>query len=213
MIRINLLPQKGARAAVGAAGQGWLAIVLGLVVVEVIVGLVLYGFKQEELDDWKQKNQALERQIQLSKEQVKNHAEVQKKLARLRAREDAIAKLQSARTGPTAMLLEIARLLTRGRGPTIAPERLSQVENENPLAMYNGNWDPRRLWLTDFVENSRTVLLKGLARDGEDVSELARRMNLSSYFYDVRLLPAKRARAAAGGVEWVSFQLEARVRY
>ncbi len=213
MIRINLLPQKAARASVGAAGQGWLAVVLGLVVVEVIIALVLYGFKQEELDDWKQKNQAIERQIALTKAQVKNHAEVQGKLAQLRAREDAIAKLQSARTGPTAMLLEIGRLLTRGRGPTIAPERLSQVENENPLAMYNGNWDPRRLWLTDFVENSRTVVLKGVARDGEDVSELARRMNLSSYFYDIRLLPAKRASTGAGGVEWVNFQLEARVRY
>ncbi len=213
MIRINLLPQKGARATVSAPGQGWLAIVLGLVVVEVIIALVLYGFKQEELDEWAQKNQAVERQIQLSKEQVKNHAEVQKKLERLRAREAAIEKLQSARTGPTAVLLEISRLLTPGRGPTVTPERLSQVANENPLAMFNSNWDPRRLWLTDFVENSRTVLLKGLARDGEDVSELARRMNLSSYFYDVRLLPAKRGRSSASGFDWVSFQLEARVRY
>ena len=121
MIRINLLPQKGARATVSAPGQGWLAIVLGLVVVEVIIALVLYGFKQEELDEWAQKNQAVERQIQLSKEQVKNHAEVQKKLERLRAREAAIEKLQSARTGPTAVLLEISRLLTPGRGPTVTP--------------------------------------------------------------------------------------------
>jgi type IV pilus assembly protein PilN len=55
--------------------------------------------------------------------------------------------------------------------------------------------------------------LSGMARDGEDVSELARRMSLSAYFADVRLLPAKREKADSAGVEWLNFQLEARVRY
>jgi type IV pilus assembly protein PilN len=45
------------------------------------------------------------------------------------------------------------------------------------------------------------------------VSELARRMNLSSYFYDVRLLPAKRQKEKVTGLEMVSFQLQAKVRY
>jgi type IV pilus assembly protein PilN len=47
----------------------------------------------------------------------------------------------------------------------------------------------------------------GKARDGEDVSELARRLNLSSFFYDVRLLPAQREQDA------VKFSIEAKVRY
>ena len=55
--------------------------------------------------------------------------------------------------------------------------------------------------------------LEGIARDGEDVSELARRMSLSSYFYDIRLLPAKKERDTATGLDLVRFQLEASVRY
>ena len=128
-------------------------------------------------------------------------------------KEDAIAKLQSARTGPTAVLLELARIMTPGRGPSVDPERLNQLRRDNPLAVFNPSWDARRLWLTKFVEQQRKVRLEGVARDGEDVSELARRLQLSSLFHDVRLLPAKKQRDAKTGLDLVTFQLEAKVRY
>lgn len=214
MIRVNLLPNKSGRARAEAEGQGWLLASLGAALVVVVGCLILYGTKQEELDEWNRKAQKVQAEITLSKSRVGDHDQIRERLERLREREDAIAKLQSARTGPTAVLLEIARLLTPGRGPSISPEKLAELENNNPLAKYNPEWDARRLWLTDFIEDSRRVVLKGLARDGEDVSELARRMNLSAYFYDVRLLPAKRNPGKdPDGVDWVSFQLEARVRY
>jgi type IV pilus assembly protein PilN len=213
VIRINLLPEAR-RAQQSAGEQTWLWWVFGLVALEIVGLFTAYSFKQEELDTWNRKNQTVEGQIKLSKDKVKDQPEVKQKLARLRAREDAIAKLQSARTGPTAMLLEIARLMTRGRGPSIASEALAKVQNDNPLAMFNPNWDTRRLWITEFVEQARTVKLRGQAIDGEDVSELARRMNLSAYFYDVKLLPAQRSPDKdAPGLNTVSFQLEARVRY
>jgi type IV pilus assembly protein PilN len=213
VIRINLLPEAR-RAQQSAGEQTWLWWVFGLVALEIVGLFTAYSFKQEELDTWNRKNQTVEGQIKLSKDKVKDQPEVKQKLARLRAREDAIAKLQSARTGPTAMLLEIARLMTRGRGPSIASEALAKVQNDNPLAMFNPNWDTRRLWITEFVEQARTVKLRGQAIDGEDVSELARRMNLSAYFYDVKLLPAQRSQDKdAPGLNTVSFQLEARVRY
>ncbi len=55
--------------------------------------------------------------------------------------------------------------------------------------------------------------LEGIARDGEDVSELARRMGLSSFFYEVRLLPARTEKDKETGMEVVRFELEAKVRY
>jgi len=121
--------------------------------------------------------------------------------------------LQSARTGPTAVLLELARLLTPGRGPSVDPDRLSQLRRDDPLAVFNPAWDARRLWLVRFVEDHRKLHLEGFAQDGEDVSELARRMNLSSYFADVRLLPASRQMDSVTHVEVVSFALEAKVKY
>ena len=211
MIRVNLLPQKRRQAAGG--GEIWAVVTIAVVALEVVGCLVLFGFKKDELEQIQQENQGLSSQIAQVEAASKNHAEVKNKLAVLRKREEAIAKLQSARTGPTAMLLEVARMLTPGRGPTVDPEKLAKLRRENPLSDFNPNWDTRRLWLVKFVESDREVQLEGLARDGEDVSELARRMSLSSYFYDVALLPARRGVGDKTGVPMVSFKLEAKVRY
>lgn len=212
MIRINLMAQKR-RADRADGSQLWLAVVMVVMLAEVAALFVFHGFKNEELKDQRQKNAALTAQIDQSKSTVANHEDVRQKLAQLRAREEAIGKLQTARTGPTAILLELARLLTPGRGPSVDPDRLSQLRRDNPLAVFNPSWDSRRLWLVKFVEQSRKLRLEGFAQDGEDVSELARRMNLSSYFADVRLLPAVRQLDATTHMEVVSFALEAKVNY
>ena len=212
MIRINLLPQKR-RVQRAEGGQLWAVVVVLLVALEAVGFFIFHGAKKEELTRQRRENATLEEQIAQSKAAVKDHADVKAQLERLRAREDAIAKLQSARTGPTAVLLELARLLTPGRGPSIDPDRLNQLRREDPLAVYNPNWDTRHLWITKYIENQRQVRLDGLARDGEDVSELARRMGLSGYFADVKLLPAKRAHSNEAGMELVQFQLEAKARY
>jgi type IV pilus assembly protein PilN len=188
-------------------------VVVLLVALEAVGFFVYHGMKKEELVVQRRKNAELGEQITQSKNAVKNHADIKAQLERLRAREDAISKLQSARTGPTAVLLEMARLLTPGRGPSVDPDKLNQLRRENPLAVYNPSWDARRLWLGRYVENQRNVRLEGMARDGEDVSELARRMTLSSYFKDVKLLPAKKVKSPEAGMDLVSFQLEAKARY
>ena len=212
MIRINLMAQKR-RAERAEGSQLWLALVMVVMLAEVAALFVFHGFKNEELKEQKQKNAALSSQIDQSKSTVANHEDVRQKLAQLRAREEAIGKLQTARTGPTAILLELARLLTPGRGPSVEPDRLSQLRRDNPLAMFNPAWDSRRLWLVKFAEQNRKLRLEGFAQDGEDVSELARRMSLSSYFGEVRLLPAVRQIDATTHMEVVSFALEAKVKY
>ncbi|HYQ28873.1 MAG TPA: PilN domain-containing protein [Polyangiaceae bacterium] len=212
MIRINLMAQKR-REGRAEGSQLWLAVAMVAMLAEVVALFVFHGFKGEELKEQGLKNSALSSQIEQSKSAVANHADVRQKLDQLRAREEAIGKLQSARSGPTAILLELARLLTPGRGPSVDPDRLSQLRRDNPLAVFNPSWDSRRLWLVKFVEQSRKLRLEGFAQDGEDVSELARRMNLSSYFADVRLLPAVRQVDATTHMEVVSFALEAKVKY
>jgi type IV pilus assembly protein PilN len=213
MIRVNLLPQKRRAQAASDGGQLWLLVVMGVVALEIVVCFFLYSTKQTELDERKQTNRRLGTEIETTRKESTDHKRVKERLEQLRAREDAISKLQSARTGPTAVLLEIARLLTPGRGPSVDPEKLSQLRRENPLAVHNPNWDPRRLWLKQVVESERLLKLDGLARDGEDVSELARRMNLSSYFEDVKLLPAKRGMDKDTNLDLVDFKLEAKVKY
>lgn len=206
MIKINLLAQKK-RAERSDGSQVWLAVVMVIVLAEVAMLFLLHSFKAEELTQQQRKNAELTSQIEQAKKNVANHDQVKADLAMLRAREEAIQKLQSARSGPTAILMELARILTPGRGPSVDPDRLAQLRRDNPLSVFNPNWDSRRLWITAYVEAQRSLRLEGKARDGEDVSELARRLNLSSYFYDVKLLPAQRE------ADFVKFSIETKVRY
>jgi type IV pilus assembly protein PilN len=122
-------------------------------------------------------------------------------------------KLQSARTGPTNAMLELTRILSPGRGPTIERDKLEQLRRDNPLAVFNANWDTKRLWLSNYSEADRVVKITGFARDGEDVSEFLRRMSLSDYFNDVQLLPAQKALDPETKLELVKFQLSAKARY
>jgi type IV pilus assembly protein PilN len=212
MIRINLLPQKR-RTEATPDGQAWLIVLLVAVLAEVAALFIIHSVKTDEFATQKRRNAEVEARIQSTKQAVKDHDAVKEQLKTLRAREDAISKLQSARSGPTAVLLELARILTTGRGPSASPEVLDRLRRENPLALYNPGWDARRLWLTKFVETQRRVRLEGFARDGEDVSEFARRMNLSGYFEDVRLLPASKMVDTKTKLEVIKFELEARVKY
>lgn len=213
MIRVNLLPQKRRAESRAETRQLWLVAVMVAFLAEIAGLFVFHSVKNEELLDQKSANTKLENQIEESKKTVANHPEVKKKLEELRAREAAISKLQTARSGPTAVLLELTHILTPGRGPSVAPDRLSQIRRDNPLAVFNANWDPRRLEITNFNEQARKVKLEGIALDGEDVSELARRLNLSDYFSNVVLLPGKQEKEQKTGLAVVRFSLEAQVKY
>lgn len=148
--------------------------------------------KNDELAGIQKKNHEIQANIDDIKKQISNRDEIQKQLKELREREEAINKLQSARTGPTSVLLELSHVLTSGRMPTVDHDKLEQLKRDDPQSVPNPNWDARRLWLTKYAEADRGVKMSGLARDGEDVSEFLRRLALSDYFYDVRLLPAKK---------------------
>ncbi len=221
MIRVNLLPQKkkqerskaSAISAPSVGGTKWLLAVLAVVVVEAIGFIIFHNSKLNELAAQQQKNSQIEGQIKNIQQIVTQHEQVKKDLANLRAREDAITQLQAGRTGPTAVLLELAQLLTPGKGPSADPDYIKKLQKDNPLEGYNINWDAHRLWLTSYTEDSRTVKIEGYARDSQDVSEFANRLKLSAYFYDVKLLPGKKDKGTADDVGVVSFGVEMKVRY
>jgi len=221
MIRVNLLPQKrdakrgggGLGLSVGAGGQAWLLVVAGVVVLEIVGLILLHKSKQDELDRISHKNQEIQSKITEIQKQISDHTNIKAQLKELKDREDAIAKLQAARTGPTSTMIELSRVLTAGRGPTVDRDKLEQLKHENPGAVPNMNWDPRRLWLKEYKEEDRTVDLTGLARDGEDVSEFLRRLTLSDFFYDVKLRPASKTIDSVTHLELVGFELSAKVRY
>jgi type IV pilus assembly protein PilN len=212
VIRVNLLPHKRASAKEGEQSQAWVFVLMGVLAIEAIVLFFFHQTKTNELSRQREANKQITEQIEEIKKTVANHNNVKSQLGVFRQREEAITKLQTSRSGPTAVLLEVARVLTQGRGPTIDPDRLAQLRKDNPLAVPNASWDSRRMWLMEYKESDRVVTMQGLARDGEDVSELARRLALSNYFTDVKLLPASRVKGEKG-LEMLKFQLQAKVRY
>lgn len=237
MIRVNLLPNKkqsrrtdlsflsrfslsgGGGGSSSAAtenesgSQAWLGVLLGVVILEVLILLVVYKTKGDQLTKAKDRNLAHTATITSIQANISQHEQLKAQLTELRERENAIAKLQAARTGPTATLLELSKILSPGRGPTVDRDKLEQLRRDNPLAVPNANWDTHRLWLTTYAEKDRVVKVGGLARDGEDVSELLRRLALSDFFYDVKLLPASKEIDAITKLELVKFEFSAMVRY
>jgi type IV pilus assembly protein PilN len=215
VIRINLLPEKRAaqRRTAAAEGQAWIVIVAGVFLFEVICLMLLQQSKNDELARLQKHNQEIQANIDDIKRQIANRDEIKNQLKELRDREDAIQKLESARTGPTSVMLELSHILTPGRMPTIDRDKLEQLKRDDPQAVPNVNWDARRLWLVSYDEVDRNVHLAGLARDGEDVSEFLRRLALSDFFYDVRMLPASKTTDPTSHVELVRFEVSAKVRY
>jgi type IV pilus assembly protein PilN len=214
MVRINLLPDKRQAArAKGAAEptQTWLVGVAAAFVATVIACLFIQKWKTDELSAILAENTRIQGQIDAIKHEIADHPQIKERLKELRDREEAIQKLQSARTGPTSTLLELAHLLTPGRAPTTDRDKLEQLKRDNPSEVYNPNWDPRRLWLTSYQESDRVVHMVGLARDGEDVSEFERRLKLSDFFEQVKLLPGQKV--VEHDQELFHFELSAKVRY
>jgi len=217
MVRINLLPDKrqaGRRKTAGAEPtQVWVFAVLGAFVGAIVICLFIQKVKQDQLAEMLAENARTQGQIDAIKKQIADHTAIKARLKELRDREEAIQKLQTARTGPTSTLLELAHVLTPGRGPTADRDKLEQLKRDNPDEVFNANWDPRRLWLTSYEESNRVVRIGGLARDGEDVSELQRRLKFSEYFTSVKLLPGNKIIDGQTHQELFKFELNAKVRY
>jgi type IV pilus assembly protein PilN len=216
MVRINLLPDRRptkTRVAATEPGQLWLLVVMGLMVLEIVALLFVQKWKQDEYAKVQGDNIATQAKIDDLKNKIKDQAQVKAQLQELKDRQAAIQKLESGRTGPTAVLEEISHILTAGRGPTTDKDKLEQLRHENPQAVLNANWDPRRLWLTSYQEIERAVKIGGIAKDSEDVSEFERRLILSDYFYDVNLLPGGKFTDNVTKTELVRFEMSAKVRY
>lgn len=216
MIRINLLPQaKKAASSSGPSGssQLWLGIYLGaLVICGVCLGVV-YSIYSGRLDDAKQRNETLNRQITELRQRSAGLEEVQARLAASQSLEQVVGELNAARTGPVRVVMELSKILSRDQGPTIDQQALERLRQENPLADYNRNWDVRRLWLTSFEEENRECRIVGQGRTNDDVAEFIQRLSLSELFENVTLERTASATDQDTGINLIGFELTARVRY
>lgn len=213
MIRVNLLPRR--RETKREGGRAWVALIAALFLLEVVAIIVIHANKKKILDDQVQKNADIEKDIADKRGKVANHEAVKKQLAEFQQREDAIAKLQAGRTGPTAMMLELSRVLTPGKMPTVDPDEYEKLRRDNPAALPSDKWDPHRLWLLNFKEENRAVSITGIGKTNDDVAEFMRRLNVSRYFDEVKLVKTeeKKDKDTTGDLPAIAFEMRAKVRY
>ena len=221
MLKINLLPQeKGRRtSSAGSMASMLLVAVVGSLVL-LLGGLFLFhASQQSELEELQAGNSRMQAEIDSIKSRVSDHQRILDELAEIRRREEAIQHLQAARTGPTAMLVEISRILSPGGAPTADPTLVDYMRQHDRGSLWSPTWDTQRVWLTKFEEENRTVKFTGEARDADDVGEFMRRLQLSLYFQEVRLERTEESRVSGGRggstamVTIHRFTITARARY
>lgn len=214
MIRVNLLPAaRKKEVGLGGGTQVWVVIyALTAVLCCVFYGVVYWKFNSE-LEEKKAANVSLEGEIKRAEQQNTNLDELKAQLEKSKKFEEVINSLQAARSGPTRVLMELSKILSKSGGPSIDEKRLERLRQDNPLAGYNPSWDVRRLWINAFEEKDRHCEVDGLARTNEDVAEFLRRLSVSEVFEAVSLESTKAAQDPNTKQSVVSFSLTCDVRY
>jgi type IV pilus assembly protein PilN len=213
MIKINLLPEAKRTVSSGSSTQVWGIIYLVATFSWGVLLFFVYLSGKSTLEEQRAANTALEQEIQQAKLKSTNIGDIEAKLAKSRQLEEVVQKLQTARQGPTRVMVELSKILSEGGKPTVSPERLDQVRRENPLAGYNAGWDPRRLWLTAFTEADRKCAIRGFGKTNEDVAEFLRRLTLSELFQKISLTSTSLQSVQGTSTPVVSFELSCQVRY
>ena len=214
MIRINLLPGARKQAGTSSGGtQGWVIAYLVAAAVLVVVLVFVYLGKSRQLNEQLAENQALQREITGLEAQSANIEEVRAELESSRQLETVVSDLQRARYGPTAVLMELSRLLSAGGGPTVDPQRLEEIRRQNPLAAFNPAWDPRRLWIGSLIEEERQCTITGAGRTNEDIAEFLRRLTLSERFENIELVRTQGTEDPQTHLVFIDFELTAGVIY
>lgn len=214
MIRINLLPGARRQASASAGDlQVWVIAYSVAGVLAIAVLAFVYLAQRQTLDHQLAVNNDLSREIRELEGTSADIEEVRKQLERSRQLEAVVNELTRARYGPTAVLMELIRILSIDGGPTVAPERLEEIRQQNPLAVYNASWNPRRLWITELQEEDRVCTIRGAGKTNEDVAEFLRRLTLSERFERVELVKTEGAEDPSTRLPVINFHLTARVIY
>jgi len=212
MIRINLLPTKKARG-VSTSGRGVIILAIAVILVEIVGIGILHASRTSRKNDLVRGNDEIRERIGRIKNEISDHDAIRAEIDHIQKRDEVIERLKAARTGPVLALMELSGILSPGGGPRVPREVLEQMRRDNPLTAPNERWDTRRLWITDLKETDRRVELKGQARGHDDVAEFLRRLNVSPYFDEVRLVRTLAGQNAELHLETVQFEIQCTARY
>jgi Tfp pilus assembly protein PilN len=219
MIRINLLGQRKARRRrIAVSGPTLntpmlLALVVAVLAAGVAGFLFLHRPLAERVDTLQAKARTLEAQNEGLKKKTENSRATRTAFEAALARQQATARLKSARVTPAWLMRELSNILTPGRQPQLTP-RMQEEMKTNPNRPWQDGWDPKHVWMTSFEEKAGNFRLQGGAQSRSDIDELGLRLR-ASMFFGQRLKPAATGDVTDrdSGLTYYQFTIEGIVRY
>jgi hypothetical protein len=82
-------------------------------------------------------------------------------------------------------LVELSRILTPGKGPTIDP-------TIHPNFPRDPSWDPRHVWLVSYEQDGRDIKITGNAASETDIVQVMKNMQISTWFRDIAVVETER---------------------
>jgi Tfp pilus assembly protein PilN len=211
MIRINLLPRKRSRSSADPAQQVMLA---GFFTFILVGGGLYFGLHapiSSKIDDYKQKNGQITAENQAIEARTKDFNAIKQAVSLAEVQKQSIEELNEARAVPAWLLYELGQILSAEGRPTMTDAMAKRVRDD-PNRSWAEGWDPKQAWVTSFNENQGRFRLEGAASSGSDMTQLALRLQASTFFDQV-VPEGGSAGSRAGGVSIYRFTISGRVRY
>jgi type IV pilus assembly protein PilN len=218
MIKVNLLPARRARKAASATdptakqfGAGVAAVLAAGAAVFFLVDMP----KRAKLSELAAANQALDQQIADKNRQLQGYGELKKAEEEANRRAAAIEGLLQNKVVPAYVMHEIGKILT-AEGPTMSEEMVRLAGNgidSDPNKRFQVDWDPKHVWLLSFVDSGGSFRIEGGAQSESDVTQLAKRLDASVFFWDISPSGGERVTDTVNGVNYYRFQITGRMAY
>jgi Tfp pilus assembly protein PilN len=221
MIKINLLPQKRAKAKRGggavttsssdgagkALGIGIGSLLAAAAVVFLLVDMPLRSDKS----DFETKLKQLNGEIAQKNKKLEGYETLKAEEAAAVIKIQSINRLLTAKVVPANVLHELGQILST-RGPTMTEQMSKQVESD-PNKKIQTDWDPQHVWLSGFTDTAGVFKLEGGAQSKEDVTQLSKRLAASVYFDDVTPQSGDRVQDRDTGLAYYKFTITGKVAY
>lgn len=217
MIRINLLGrakgQKGGKRSFSLPRIPNVGLLLALLIL-VIEGAVAFQWSQQAAEEANK----LESKARKLKEEVEDYTKVKTEAEELQHKLEEGGKeklifdmLLAEKTGPSNALTYLSFILAPRKEAEMPGDELKQME----LAGWRVSWpgEKARAWLTSIRERDGEVTLVGGAVDHGDVAEVARRLESSAHFREMKLVSQERKFDNNLGVMYIEFTIRGTLVY
>jgi Tfp pilus assembly protein PilN len=218
MIKINLMPQKRARLRrVATAEPGGKDLLIGIGALAGLAVIVFFALdlpRRGKLHDLLETNAQLAGQIKEKEPKIKDYEQLQKAADQADQRASEINRLMSVRTVPGNVLQELGDILTQGHRPTMTAV-MSKLAGTNgdPNKQFDDTWDPSHVWLMSYDDKNGDFTIEGGAQAEVDVTQFAKRLAASVYFWDVAPSRQERIADKDSGITYYKFTITGKVAY